>query len=78
MVHAKQLSRVRLFETPWTVAHQTPFSMEYSRQEYWRGLHFLLQGSSQPRDGTFISGIFCIGRQILFLWILGKSHHLLN
>ena len=26
-------SRVQLFETPWTVAHQAPLSMEFSRQE---------------------------------------------
>ena len=26
--------------TPWTVAHQTPLSMGFSRQEYWRGLPF--------------------------------------
>ena len=25
---------------PWTVAHQTPLSMEFSRQEYWSGLPF--------------------------------------
>ena len=24
--------------TPWTVAHQAPLSMEFSRQEYWSGL----------------------------------------
>ena len=24
--------------TPWTVAHQTPLSMGFSRQEYWNGL----------------------------------------
>ena len=24
--------------TPWTAAHQTPLSMGFSRQEYWRGL----------------------------------------
>ena len=36
----KSLSRVRLFATPWTVAHQAPLSMEFSRQEYWRGLPF--------------------------------------
>ena len=30
----KSLSRVRLFATPWTVAHQTPPSMRFSRQEY--------------------------------------------
>ena len=23
--------------TPWTVAGQAPLSMEFSRQEYWRG-----------------------------------------
>ena len=23
--------------TSWTVAHEAPLSMEFSRQEYWRG-----------------------------------------
>ena len=36
-VHAKSLSRVHLFATPWTVARQAPLSMEFSRQEYWSG-----------------------------------------
>ena len=36
----KLLSRVWLFETPWTVAYQSPPSMEFSRQEYWSGLPF--------------------------------------
>ena len=31
-------SRVHLFVTPWTVAHQAPRSMGFSRQEYWSGL----------------------------------------
>ena len=31
-------SHVWLFVTPWTVAHQAPLSMGFSRQEYWRGL----------------------------------------
>ena len=39
-VHARVLSRVWLFVTPWTVAHQAPLSMEFSRQEYWSGLPF--------------------------------------
>ena len=26
--------RVQLFATPWTVAHQAPLSMGFSRQEY--------------------------------------------
>ena len=32
------LSCVQLFATPWTVAHQVPLSMEFSRQEHWSGL----------------------------------------
>ena len=31
-------SRVPLFVTPCTVAHQAPLSMEFSRQESWNGL----------------------------------------
>ena len=40
----KSISRIRLFATPWTVAYQAPPSMGFSRQEYWSGCHFLLQG----------------------------------
>ena len=36
----KSLSHVQLSATPWTVAHQAPPSMEFSRQEYWSGLPF--------------------------------------
>ena len=36
----KLFSLVRLFATPWTVAHQSPPSMKFSRQEYWNGLLF--------------------------------------
>ena len=36
----KSLSRVRLFETPWTVAYQASQSMGFSRQEYWSGVLF--------------------------------------
>ena len=32
------LSRVRLFVTPWTVAHQAPPSMGFSRQEDLSGV----------------------------------------
>ena len=35
---------VWLFVTSWTVAHQAPLSMEFSRQEYWSGLPFLSPG----------------------------------
>ena len=31
-------SSVRLFATPWTVAHQAPLSVGFSRQAYWSQL----------------------------------------
>ena len=34
----KSLSRVRLFETPWTAAYQASPSIVFSRQEYWSGV----------------------------------------
>ena len=45
VIYSCTLSLVQLFVTPWTVAHQTPLSMGFSRQEYWSGLPFL-----QPED----------------------------
>ena len=35
----KSLSRVRLFAAPWTVDHQAPPSMGFSRQEYTEELY---------------------------------------
>ena len=34
----------RFFAIPWTVAHQAPLPIEFSRQEYWSGLPCLFQG----------------------------------
>ena len=31
-------THVWLFSAPWTLAHQTPLSMEFYRKEYWNGL----------------------------------------
>ena len=38
------LSHVLPFAISWTIAHQAPLSMEFSRQEYRSGLPCLLQG----------------------------------
>ena len=46
----KWLSPFRLFATPWTVAHQAPLSMGFSRLEYWSGLPFLSPGDP-PKPG---------------------------
>ena len=50
-------SPVWLFGTPWTVAHQAPLSMGFSRQEYWSGLPFPSPGDLphpgiEPRSPT--------------------------
>ena len=34
------LSRVQFFVTLWTIAHQAPLSLGFSRQRYWSGLPF--------------------------------------
>ena len=65
-----RFSRVRLFATLWTVVPQAPLSVAFSKQEYWSGCHFHLQGIfqtqgsnsyaisrgfSRPRDQTLMS-----------------------
>ena len=41
-------THVRLFATPWTVAHQAPLTMGFPRQEYWSGEPFPSPGD--PSD----------------------------
>ena len=41
----KLLSHVQLFVTLWTIAHQTPPFMGFSRQEHWSGLPFPSPGN---------------------------------
>ena len=45
------------FVTPWVVAHQTPLSVEFSRQEYWSELPFSSPGDlpdsgNEPKSPT--------------------------
>ena len=57
-------SHVQLFGTLWTVVHQAPLSISFSRQEYWNGLPCPPPGeSSQPRDRNYVSyGSYIAGR----------------
>ena len=50
-VQAQSLGCVQPFVTLWTVAHQTPLSMTFSRQEYWSELLFPTPGDL-PNPGT--------------------------
>ena len=47
------------------LAHQTPLSMGFPRQECWSGCYFLLRGSPWLRDQTHVS---CNGTPILCHW----------
>ena len=51
----------------WTVAHQAPLSMEFSRQEYWSGAIFLLHRIF-PTQGwnLHLLCVLCTGKQILY------------
>ena len=61
----KSLSRVRLFATPLTAAHQAPPSMGFSRQEHWSGV---------PLDNQE-AGFCCVRRkQVSLLKRSGVPH----
>ena len=59
---AQSLSCVQFVVTPWTVAHQAPPSMEFSRQELKQVAISFSRGSSRARDRTLESCVICIGR----------------
>ena len=44
-MRACRISQVWLSATPWTVAHQAPLSMGFTRQEYWSRLPFPSSGN---------------------------------
>ena len=63
----QSFSHVRLFATPWTVAHQIPLSMEFPRQEYCSGQPF-------PYKGDFLAQGLNPGLQHC-RWILYHLSH---
>ena len=80
------LSRVQLFATPWTVAHQASLSMGFSRQEYWSGLPF-----PSPRDlpnpgikpmspvsPALTGGFLCISFLKINSYLLEAGRHLVK
>ena len=74
--------------TPWTIAHQAPLSMGFSRQEYWSGLPFpspgnlpnpgiapgspALQADSLP---TELTEFHVYNIMIQYTYILKNDHH---
>ena len=90
-VHAQLLSRVQLFVAPWTVAHQAPLSVGFSRQEYQSGLPFPSLGDlhdpgMKPSSPALAGGFFTTepsgkphGTFNVFpcLWYLHSSLHII-
>ena len=72
-VCVQSLSHVQLSVSPWTIAHQAPLSMGFSRQEYWSGLPFSPPGdlldlrikpmslASPELSGGFFLLLHCLG-----------------
>ena len=60
-------SCVQLFATLWTITHQAPLSMGFSRLEYWSGLPFPSPGDL-PNPGIEPISLIptCVGRQALY------------
>ena len=72
-VKVKSLSRVRVFVTTWTAAHQAPLSMGFSRQEYWSGAPLpspvQLKSTARSRQGRLP---LCLGK------FMGGKHNRTN
>ena len=76
-VKVKSFSRVRIFATPWTVAHQAPLSMGFSRQEDWSGLSFPFPGDLpnpgiEPRSPTLQADALTSeppGKPFIGIWV---------
>ena len=57
-----------LFAPPWTVAHQVPLRMEFSRQEYWSWVPFPTPGNlSDPEIETESLGAPALAGGFFFL-----------
>ena len=72
IVVVKLISRVQLFATPWTVIHQGPLSIGFSRQEYWSAFPVPPLGDL-PKPGIEpMSPAFCIAGRFFIADPLGK------
>ena len=59
-------SCVRLCAMLWTVAHQAPLSMGFSRQEYWSGLPCPPLGELPNPEIEPTSHVSCISSRVLY------------
>ena len=70
-------SRVWLFATPWTVAHQTPLSMGFSRKEHWSRLPFSSPGDlPEPGIKPASPVSHALAGRSLWLCHQGRRYHM--
>ena len=82
-----RFSHVRFLATLWTIAHQAPPSMGFSRQEYWSGLPLPspmsnLDGILKSRDFTLPTKVFLVKAMVFLVvmygcesWTIKKAEH---
>ena len=75
----KSLSRVQLFATPCTIAHQAPPSMGFSRQEYWSGVPSPSPWEIVKEKNSVLTilWLFCIWRK-LEMWKTSMRGYLMS
>ena len=73
-VKVNLLSRVQLFATPWTAAHQAPPSMGFSRQEYWSGVPLSSPIWSLKKKKKTVEGIWISWDSLLGIECQYHSH----
>ena len=75
-MHASRFSNVRLSAIPWTVAHQAPLSVGFSRQEYWSGLPWPPPGDpSNPEIEPMSLTSPALAGKFFTIAPSGKSHN---
>ena len=77
--HSLSVSPAWLFAIPWTVAHQSPLSVEFSQARIleWVAI-FCSRGSSWPKEWSRVFCISCIDRWILYHLESYQSHNKLE
>ena len=66
----------QLSVTPWTVTHQVPLSMGFSRQEYWSGLPCPSPGdlSDPGMEPALVTGFFTASTTWEFERLISSQH----
>ena len=71
-----RFSHVRLLETLWTVARQTPLSTGFPRKVYWSGLPWPLPGIFLTQGSNWRLPQFLHCKWTLYCWTTGKIQRL--